>query len=130
VLEFKTNFAGATIYSYDSTKGTNGFLGDTTFSAGVNGIQAWSSNYVLPGVNVAIVAQRLLRRLGGKLRERGFLDLAVPNTRGTNANTFVCAFYDSMDTLQVQIPAPRGNVVRVADFMAELGSAAADITNF
>jgi len=59
-----TNPSGVTklserIYTYNSNANNSihGFLGDTKFSdAGITGIQAWSSNYPLPGVNVSIVS--------------------------------------------------------------------------
>ncbi len=45
------------IYTYNSSAGTNGFLGDSTLSAaGVTGIQVWSTNYPLPGSTVSIIS--------------------------------------------------------------------------
>lgn len=45
------------IYSYNPASGTQGFLGDMSFAAaGDTGIQVWSTNYPLPGVNVSIVS--------------------------------------------------------------------------
>jgi len=54
-----TNSSGVTnlserIYSYDSTIGTNGFLGDGKPSTAA--LQVWSTNYPLPGANVSIVS--------------------------------------------------------------------------
>ncbi len=58
------------------------------------------------------------------------MDPAVANAGSADTDALARTFHHSMNTLQIQIPAALGNVVRVADFMAELGSAAADITNF
>jgi hypothetical protein len=58
------------------------------------------------------------------------LNFAVADTRGANPNPLVRALYHRVNTLQVQIPAPLRHVVRVTDFIAELRTAAAHITNF
>jgi hypothetical protein len=58
------------------------------------------------------------------------LDFAVANAGCADANALASAFDNGVDALQIQIPATLRNVVGVAYFMAELGSAAADITNF
>ena len=60
----------------------------------------------------------------------GFLDFTVANARGTGANPLVAALDYRTDGLQVQIPTALSHVVRVADFVAELRSATADITYF
>jgi PEP-CTERM motif len=45
------------IYTYNPTAGLNGFLGDESFAAaGIQGIQAWSTDYPLAGTNVSIIS--------------------------------------------------------------------------
>jgi len=60
---------------------------------------------------------------------RHFLDFAATNAGGTDANALVGAFHYRAYRLQVQIPAPIRNIVRVADFVAELGTPATHFTN-
>ena len=69
-------------------------------------------------------------RVYGNRRLGGFLNFAIANAGRAGANAFVGAFDDRMNRLQVQIPTALSDVVGVADFIAELRSATADITYF
>jgi hypothetical protein len=59
----------------------------------------------------------------------GFLNLAVANAGCADANALVSAMDNGSDRLQVQIPAALGDIVGVADLIAELGTPATHIAN-
>ena len=61
---------------------------------------------------------------------RSLLDLAATNAGSTNAHPFPGALQDGMHGLQVQIPAPFGDIVRVTDPVAESWAAPANFTYF
>ncbi len=46
------------IYAYNPSLGNNGFLGDTPAGSGI--LQAWSTNYVLPGTSLSYVSPTAL----------------------------------------------------------------------
>src|SRR5262249_46292382 len=56
------------------------------------------------------------------------LDLAALNAGSAHADFFGGAVHHRANLLQVQVPAPLGYVVGVADPVPELGTAPADIT--
>jgi hypothetical protein len=58
------------------------------------------------------------------------LDFAVPNARGADTQTLAGAFHHGVNRLKVQIPATLGDIVRVANTMAELRSTTANFTDF
>ena len=57
------------------------------------------------------------------------MNFAVADAGGANAHPFTGTFDQSVDGLQVQVPATLRNVVGMADPMPELRSATADFTN-
>ena len=57
------------------------------------------------------------------------LDLAIADAGRANANTAARAIDKGAHALEVEIPAPFGNVMCVADPAAELGAAPADFAN-
>src|SRR3954467_9243580 len=59
----------------------------------------------------------------------GFLDFAVADAGCAAANALAGAIDDCTDSLQVHIPSPFGDVVRVADLISELRTFAANFTN-
>ena len=73
---------------------------------------------------------RISRSGRGDFVARRFLNFAVPDTGGTDADTFTSAVHESMDGLEVEIPTTLAHIVGVADAMPELRSATADVTNF
>ncbi len=60
----------------------------------------------------------------------GFLNLAVANAGGANTQALASTFNNSMDILQIQVPATLRHIMGVADATPELRSATADFTNF
>ena len=50
---------------------------------------------------------------------RGLLHFIVADAGGANANSLGRTSYDRTNFLQVDIPAPVGNIVGVADFVPE-----------
>jgi len=61
---------------------------------------------------------------------RGLLDFVVANAGGAHANPLGGARNYGPHLLQIDIPAPVGNIVGVADLMPEHRPAAAHITYF
>lgn len=59
----------------------------------------------------------------------GFLDFTGPDAGRANAETAAGAVYNRAHTLQVQVPAALGNIVGVADAVAELRPAATHFAN-
>ena len=59
-----------------------------------------------------------------------FLNFAASDAGGTNADALGCALHDGAHGLEIEIPAAFGNIMRMADSVAELGSAAANFTYF
>lgn len=64
------------------------------------------------------------------LSDGGFLDFAVTDARGADANTLAGTLYEGMHGLEVKIPAALRNIVGVADAVPELRSTTAHFTNF
>jgi len=60
----------------------------------------------------------------------GFLDFAGLNARRAHADTLGRASDHRMDGLQVDVPAPLGDVVGVAYAVSELRTAHTDFTHF
>lgn len=58
----------------------------------------------------------------------GLDDFAGADAAGAGADLFVGAFHFRLYRAQVDVPAPLGNVVGVADVVAELRPFAADVT--
>ena len=72
---------------------------------------------------------RLGRNEGG-LRELGdFLNFTVSNARRADLQPFAGAFDEGADGLKIDIPTALGDVMSVADTVAELGAATAYIAN-
>lgn len=69
-------------------------------------------------------------RNAGLSRLGRFLHFAAANARGADADPFGRALHDSVDCLQIEVPAAFGYVMRVADAVPELGSAPANFTYF
>jgi hypothetical protein len=61
---------------------------------------------------------------------RGFLNFTALDARRTDADTLGRSGDHGVDRLQVQIPAPLGNVVGVADTVSEPRAALTDFTHF
>jgi hypothetical protein len=59
----------------------------------------------------------------------GFDNFAAAEARGADAHALGSAFDFGANRTQVNIPAPTGNVVGVADGISKLRPSAADITN-
>jgi hypothetical protein len=60
---------------------------------------------------------------------RDFLNFTVPDARRADPDPFAGALYQSSDRLQIDVPAPFGDVVSVADPAAELGAATTYFAN-
>jgi hypothetical protein len=60
----------------------------------------------------------------------GFLNLAAANAGCAHADALGSALHDGMHGLQVQVPAPFRDIVRMADFIAKPGAAPANFTYF
>jgi len=60
---------------------------------------------------------------------RDFLDLTVPNARGADPHPFAGAFDQGADRLEIDIPAALGDVMSVADAVAELRPATTYFAN-
>ena len=58
-----------------------------------------------------------------------FLNFAGADAGCTNANSAASPIHQGANRLQIDIPAPLGYVVGVADPIAELGAPSADLTN-
>jgi hypothetical protein len=58
------------------------------------------------------------------------LNFAAANAGSANANPFGCAFHDSVDGLEVEVPTAFGYVMGVADTVPEFGPAPANFTYF
>jgi hypothetical protein len=66
----------------------------------------------------------------GECRELGdFLDFTVPNARRADFQAFAGALDEGTHGLKIDIPAAFGDVMSVADTVAELGPATAYIAN-
>ena len=63
----------------------------------------------------------------GNLRD--FLDFPVPNARRADAHSFAGAFNQGADRLEIDIPATLGDVMSVADAVAELRPATTYFAN-
>jgi hypothetical protein len=63
----------------------------------------------------------------GELRD--FLDFTVPNARRADPHPFASAFDQGTDRLEIDIPATLGNVMSVADAVAELRPATTYFAN-
>ena len=63
----------------------------------------------------------------GKLRD--FLDFTVPNARRADPQPLAGAFDQGSHRLQIDIPAPLGDIVSVADAVAELRPATTNFAN-
>ena len=59
----------------------------------------------------------------------GLGDFAAPQAGSADAHPLGSAFYFGANRTQVDVPAPTGHVVGVADGISELRPSAADITN-
>ena len=60
---------------------------------------------------------------------RDFLDFAVPNARRADSQPFASAFDQGADRLEVDVPATLGDVMSVADAVAELRPATTYFAN-
>lgn len=65
-----------------------------------------------------------------ELCQRSFLDFAVADAGRTHSYAFPGTFDESVNALQVQIPAALAHVMGMTDAMPELRPAATDFTNF
>src|SRR6266481_5159298 len=68
-----------------------------------------------------------MRYFGGKLSD--LLDLVRPDTGRTDAHALAGAVHQGPHRLQVQVPPAVGDVMGVADLVAELGAAATYFAN-
>ena len=59
----------------------------------------------------------------------GLDDLAAAQTRGADANALCPAFHFGTDGAQIDVPAPLGHVMGVADVVSKLRPLAANLTN-
>jgi hypothetical protein len=66
--------------------------------------------------------------VGGYLR--GLLNLAAANAGSAHTDALGRTLHDGMHGLQVQIPAPLGDIVGMTDFIAKPGAAPANIAYF
>ena len=66
---------------------------------------------------------------GGIGELRDFLDFADPNARRADPHPFACAFDQGADRLEIDIPAALGDVMSVADAIAELRPATTYFAN-
>ena len=73
-------------------------------------------------------AMRLVRLVSRGILSLTFDDLAGLDAAGADAHALADAINDSLDGLQVYIPATTGRVVGVGDVVAELRSLAAEFT--
>lgn len=64
------------------------------------------------------------------LRQRRFLNLAAANAGCTDTNALARTFHKGMNGLQIQIPAPLGDVVGVTDTISKPRSTTAHFTKF
>ena len=67
-----------------------------------------------------------LRSFGGSSRS-GFYNLAGLDAAGANPDALGSAVDQSLDSLQIHVPAPPGYIVRVRDVVTELRPFAADV---
>jgi hypothetical protein len=65
---------------------------------------------------------------GGELR--GLLNFSALDARRADANALGCALDHRVYGLQIQIPAPLGDIVGVADTVSEPRAALTDFTHF
>ena len=60
----------------------------------------------------------------------GLLNLTATNAGSAHTDTLGRALHDGMHGLQVQVPAPLGDIVGMTDFIAKPGAAPANIAYF
>jgi hypothetical protein len=60
----------------------------------------------------------------------GFLNFTATNAGSAHADAFGRTLHDGMHGLQIEIPASRGDIVGMTDFVAEPGAAPANFTYF
>lgn len=61
---------------------------------------------------------------------RGFLNLAAFDAGRANTDAFSGAVHQRANRLQIEVPSPFGDIVRVADSISELGASPANFAHF
>ena len=58
-----------------------------------------------------------------------FYNPATSNARGANSSPFMGSIDDQSDSLKIRVPAPLGDIVSMADIVAECRSLATNLTS-
>jgi hypothetical protein len=79
---------------------------------------------------LAVLASRCALDSDSKEDLRGLLNFSALNAGGADTNALGCALDHCVYGLQIQIPAPLGDIVGVADTVSEPRAALTDFTHF